>query len=272
MTAEQKIIKGFAIGLAVIIIISIVSVAVSALLSVASWMGLIGSDYDLLGEMSALDGYEGEDISALDIEVAQADLVIKVGDELKVESNSKYVSVNQKNGKLVIEENRPRWFSETGDIVVYVPKDKILESVTLEEGAGELTIEALTAKKLTLEIGAGSALIESINVLEKADIEGGAGKLVISSGSVNALDFEIGVGKAELCLALTGRSAIETGIGGLELDIIGDADDYTVRADNGIGSIVVDGKALSDGNTVGSGENIIDINNGIGSVSITFSE
>ncbi len=272
MTAEQKIIKGIAIALAVIIIISIVSIAVSLLFNIASWLGLNGSEDIISGELSAYDVSDGDGITALDIEVGQADLFIKVGDTLKVESNSKYVSVNEKDGKIVIEEDRPRWSSDVSDVIVYIPKDKIFDSVSLEEGAGKLTVEALSAKRLTLEVGAGSAMIENINITEKADIEGGAGKLVISSGSVNALDFEIGVGKAELCLELLGRSSIETGIGGLELDVIGNADDYTVRAENGIGSIKVDGKVLSDGNTIGSGENIIDINNGIGSVSITFSE
>ena len=52
--------------------------------------------------------------------------------------------------------------------------------------------------------------------------------------------------------------------------LLGSPEDYRIRLDKGIGSATMDGKALSGGSTLGSGQHSIDIDGGIGSIRIQF--
>ena len=67
-----------------------------------------------------------------------------------------------------------------------------------------------------------------------------------------------------------GSNLIGLGIGAVDLNLTGSPVDYQIRLDKGIGSATMDGKSLSGGSTVGNGANRIDIDGGIGSISIHF--
>ena len=82
----------------------------------------------------------------------------------------------------------------------------------------------------------------------------------------------MGVGKFEVTSAITGNSKINSGIGNLELNIQGNKENYTIKADKGIGSIKIDGKEIADDVIYGEGENIIKINGGIGSINVDFED
>lgn len=80
----------------------------------------------------------------------------------------------------------------------------------------------------------------------------------------------MGVGKFEITSVITGNSKINAGIGNLELNIQGNKENYTIKADKGIGSIKIDGKEIADNVTYGDGENTIKIDGGIGKINIEF--
>ena len=65
---------------------------------------------------------------------------------------------------------------------------------------------------------------------------------------------------------------INAGIGNLELNIQDNKENYTIKADKGIGYIKRDGKEVADDVTYGDGENNIKIDGGIGSIKIDFEE
>ena len=65
---------------------------------------------------------------------------------------------------------------------------------------------------------------------------------------------------------------INAGIGNLELNIQGNKENYTIKADKGIGSIKIDGKEMVDDVTYGDGENNIKIDGGIGSINVDFKD
>ena len=84
------------------------------------------------------------------------------------------------------------------------------------------------------------------------------------------LDIDIGVGKIEITSKLTGNCFIDNGIGSAEIKILNSKEAYTIKTSSGIGTVLIDGQSVSKDTTIGSGENLIKISGGIGTVNISF--
>ena len=109
-----------------------------------------------------------------------------------------------------------------------------------------------------------------LNVVNFTSIDSGAGEVVIKDGSVNNLDLDMGIGKVKLNLEVIGNSEIDAGIGELNLVLLGNDDDYRINVDKGIGSIKFNGESVDAETTVGNGDNIIDIDGGVGNINVDF--
>ena len=273
MTTAQKVIKNLALAFAILLIVSIISGILSALYALSGVLGLQKEDEIIKDEMSKIN-FENSEVATLDIDVAFTNLIIKKGDLLLAETNNKNINCIQNNQNLQIKENQHSLFSknDTGDLVIYIPEDLEFKKVKINSGAGKIQIENINAEKLYLELGAGETIIEKLNVTDDCKIESGAGKVSILSGNINELNLDMGVGKFEVTSALTGNSKINAGIGNLELNIQGNKENYTIKANKGIGSIKIDGKEVSNDITYGNGENNIKIDGGIGEIKIDFKE
>ena len=123
-----------------------------------------------------------------------------------------------------------------------------------------------------MELGAGETIIEKLNVTNDCKIESGAGKVSILSGNINDLNLDMGIGEFNVTSSITGDSKINAGIGSLVLNIQGSKENYTIKADKGLGSIKIDGKETVDDVRYGSGINTIKIDGGIGSIKIDFED
>ena len=53
-------------------------------------------------------------------------------------------------------------------------------------------------------------------------------------------------------------------------NLLGNKKDYLIKADKGIGTIHVDEAVVSDDSTIGTGENTIKIDGGIGNIDVSF--
>ena len=273
MTTAQKIIKNLALSFACVLIVSIISGILSALYALSGVLGLQKEDKTIKDEMSMIN-FENSEVATLDIDVAFTNLIIKKGDNLIAETNNKDINCKQNNQNLQIKEKQHNWLSRNnkGDLVVYIPENLEFEKVKINAGAGKIQIENINTENLYLELGAGETIIEKLNVKDDCKIESGAGKVSIISGNINELNLDMGVGKFEITSAITGNSKINAGIGNLELNIKGHKENYTIKADKGIGSIKIVGKEMADDVTYGDGENSIKIDGGIGSIKIDFEE
>ena len=214
--------------------------------------------------------FDNTQIAKLKIDIEYATLTIQQGEKFKVASNTSNVEAKQTDDELVIREKNVNLFRQNNPrrIIVTVPRNTILDTIKIEAGAGELKIEKLECKKLDLDIGAGKTTIQDVNVTQKAKIAGGAGKVEILSGEIANLDLDMGVGTFKLVSSLLGDSKVNAGVGKLEMILKNGLDKYTIKTNKGIGSITVDGKEVSDGATYGKGENNIQIEGGIGSITI----
>lgn len=265
MTPLQRFIKYCAIALAVCLIAGIAAGALavlSALAGIEALMDLTTSPEEAQTE------YTG--IQNLDMEIGAADIRIVTGDTLSVQTDNPYITFRESLGTLVIREEAHIGNLESSTLTLTVPEDLIFEQADITTGAGRIDAESLACNRLKLEQGAGMAEFQSLCVLEQVSLEGGAGKIVIHGGSLRNLDFEMGLGEAQVTTALAGNCSVSAGIGSMYLTVLGDPGDFTVRSEHGIGQIQVDGARLSGKQRLGSGPNILEIEGGIGSITVTF--
>lgn len=265
MTSAQKIIKYLALAFAAFLIFSIVS---SIMYVVLSFTNIFDSDNHVVDKIEELKVTEGA--SVLDVQVNTADIIIKQGESFKIETNNKYIEVNEDGNKLFINETRNNWFGNRSDskLLIYVPINFVFDGVVIESDAGKIEVDNLLTKNLVLDLGAGKTTINNLVVYEEASIDGGAGKISIGNGLINNLDFDMGVGELSLSSKITGDSDIDAGIGKIRLNLIGT--DYKIKVDKGIGSSIINGQSIKDETYYGNGMNIINIDGGVGNIDISY--
>ena len=268
MTSTQKIIKYCAIAFALFLAVSIIGGIVSA---VASLSFISGGKHDV-GDMNT---YAISDtVDDLEIDLAAAQLEIVSGDKFSVETNHKYLKIDNKSGQLTIKETRQivGFHSPEARVILTIPEDHIFKKADISTGAGTVKMDALNAEKLSLDLGAGEVTIDKLTAGSSAKINGGAGQLTINGGGLANLDFDMGVGKVVLTSALTGEGKIDYGVGELSLTLIGSAEDYRIELDKGIGEALLDGQKMADDTVYGQGKNTLEIDGGVGSMNIRFTE
>ncbi len=271
MTSAQKIIKYLALCLAAFLVFLIISSLLGVLFSITKILGIQKDNEFIMDKMSTVN-LKTDDISSLDINLLFTNLIIKQGDTLYVETNNEKVHFDEENNSLKIKEDSRSWLSQNnkGDLILYLPENSQFKTVKIQAGAGKIHIENLKTDTLSLELGAGETSIQKLNVSENCKIESGAGKVSLLDGRIKNLDLDLGVGKFELTSSLLGSNKINAGIGSLELNLLGNKKDYLIKADKGIGTIHVDEAIVSDDSTIGTGENTIKIDGGIGNIDVSF--
>ncbi len=272
MSTVQKLIKYGAIAFGVVLIIGIFSFIFylgSEIIDV-----FVDEDDDHIEEkLENSSSFSSDDFKEISIELKSAELVIENGGQFKVETNSDKIEVTKKANELKIEEKKFRLFSDkdTGrKVVITIPEEVTLMNMDIEAGAGKITIDKLTVQELSLDIGAGNVDIKKLNTIRSTEIAGGAGSVTIKDGTLHNLDLDLGVGEFNLAAILTGNHKIDAGVGNLNLSLLDQKENYTIRADKGIGSIKIDGTSISTEDSIGTGQNYIDIDGGVGNISIQF--
>lgn len=268
MSKAQKVIKYLGVAFAFFLIFNIIS-------GIMHGITFIGNIFTRNNNeiTEKLDSLEiNEDTLLLDIDVKTTSIVIKNGDNFIAETNSKYVNFKQDKNRLHITERNHNWFNnyDNNEVIVYVPSEFIFDMVSIETGAGKLKINELSTKELYLNLGAGKVEVNDLEVLDNAKIDGGAGEVTINHGNINNLDLDMGVGRLSLNSKLKGSSKIDSGIGRVDLYLLGSVDDYKIELDKGIGSVMIDGNTAMDNTIYGTGVNRLKVSGGIGSINIKF--
>ena len=267
MSDAQRIIKYLAIAFAWFLVFSIISGIMSAILSLGNIFG---------NKEEGTDVFEGIDIngnvSILDVDVNNVDVIIEEGYYLKAETNNENVRIKQVNNKLFITQKKQDWYKndERKEIVISIPYEFMFDAVSLEAGAGNVNIDGLSAKKLELGLGAGNVKINKLVVSNETEIEGGAGEIIITDSKLNNMDLDLGVGKVSITSSVTGNSQIDSGIGEVNLNLIGSEEDYKILVEKGIGTTTISGKTISNNVFYGNGSNNINIEGGVGGIKINF--
>lgn len=287
MKGAQKVIKWFALALAALLIVTIFSGIIGGL----SFVGMMvwGDEISWNGNSEWVNTeFSGKEMTRLDVNVKATAVRIRTAKEdtdlgrsmaegkesVRIETNNEYITSWVDGSTLNVVEKSHGFFGwgGTGDLVIYVREDTAFDSVEIEIGAGTLDVERLEARDLKLDLGAGKTAIDELVATRRAEIEGGAGVVEIRGGELRDLDLDLGAGKAELRARVVGNGRVTAGVGKTELTLIGREEDYRLRIDKGIGSVTLDGRSLSDGETVGDGATLIEIDSGVGAVEMKIVE
>lgn len=269
MTVPQKIIKYVATALAFALIVGIFSGIGQVILGITLITDFRDRN-ETVGEMTSYD--IPQDIETVEISVDTATLRIENGEKFEVQSNFNEMKIEDNGGKLKIKEKSHNIFDvgNNGTIIITIPADETLDKISVNTGASSVFIENLSTCRLNFDLGAGNVNIQNINVTENAEIDCGIGELKIEQGKLNNLELSHGVGKADVNSVITGSSDIDAGVGELKLHIPSDKSLYTVKAESGIGAVVIDGERAENEITFGSGDNLLKVEGGIGNVKISF--
>lgn len=263
MTQTQRIIKYFAIAFAAVIIVSLFT-------WLTVFMNLFsGKGGDVIGEFTNTE-YSGE-ITKLKIDVKAVEFEITEGETFCVGTNNRKISHSLSGKTLTIKESgRGITVGDAGKLVLTIPAGYELEVVEIDAGAGVMDIESLSAERIDFELGAGKVIINKLTVKNSADIDSGTGTVEITEADIANLDFDLGVGKVELKGKISGKSDMDFGVGEAVIGLEGSLDDYSITVNKGIGSVTIDGKAISDGNRYGEGDSVIKMDGGVGNIEVYF--
>ena len=276
MTTAQKIIKYLATAFAVFLIVTIISAILSGGYALLSALGLIHSNKDIVTEDLKVISSEVKEGSTLKLDLAFTNLEIKMGESFRVETNNSKITFTNDNGSVKIKEETPNWLNnnkKASDLIIYIPEDMIaLDEAKIETGAGNINIEKLNTQGLYLELGAGDVHIENVLVTQESKIDGGVGRTELKSCEINNLKANLGMGEFVFSGKLTGKSEIDSGVGAIKIDLLDNADNYTIDVSKGIGNVTLDGQKLEMDRVYGTGNNYLDIDGGIGKIKIDFKE
>ncbi len=267
MSNSHKIIKIGAICLGCIIIINIIGGIL--------WAISLFSNVSL-GNKNGVDvNKEYTYIDNIIIDLKVDNLILKDGDKFMVDAEnvSKRFSVKERNGELKIEE-KDTWIfhnNSSGEITIYIPSGTILNNLEIDNGAGKIDINNISANNLEIDQGAGSLTINN-SQFNNANIEGGVGLTTIKNTSFGYIDLDADVGKTVIEALINSNGKIDCGIGEVNLMLEGVIDDYRIIPVRGIGSIKIDGQEVSNNTTYGTGNKNIRIEGGIGNINIDFKE
>lgn len=267
MSKSQKLVKFFAIVLAITLIISIISFIVSCIASIFYITYTVkNSEEETI--MESVNVYSEEITEKLEVNVTSATVYIKQGDKLALTTNSKYITSKQDGTTFVVYEK----FAFDGgnkEVTIYVPEG--FEDVEINIGAGRLEIDTLTANKLELSLGAGNTYIHSLNVKE-AEISTGAGIVNLKNGTIENLELATGIGDVNITLDILDEASIDAGVGNLDVTFLKDKSNYTLDIAKGVGNIIIDGKSTTQDTLIGNGKSKVEINGGVGNIHVYFTD
>ncbi len=263
MTSIQKVIKVLAICLAIFIILNIVS----GILFCLSFIGAMGKTSNN-NTKTFMQTYE--DVNNIEIEIASANMIIKSGEEFKVEAYDMTDSFTSKlrNGNLKITETKVWNFVNnlSGTVTVYIPEE--IDKLDIDSGAGKIEINDISTNYTRIDQGAGKLTIQN-SKFGSSQIDGGAGETIIKSSELYNLKLDAGVGRIDLEAKILGNSKIECGVGEMNINLLGSEDDYNITAEKGIGRLRINGIERS---TYGTGNNKIKLEGGIGSIEVRIKD
>ncbi|MGN0431251.1 MAG: DUF4097 family beta strand repeat-containing protein [Lachnospiraceae bacterium] len=145
-------------------------------------------------------------------------------------------------------------------VTLQIPAETNYDKVEMSLGAGDFTIETLTADDIRIEVGAGRLQISSLRA-DKLKIELGAGQTIIKEAEVtSSAELTTGVGELIFEGSIPGDLTAECAMGNMEIKITGSTEsDHNFKLECAAGNLTAGSKTIS----AGLGEQNVD--NGVAS-------
>lgn len=123
-------------------------------------------------------------------------------------------------------------------ITLCIPKDKFLESLDLELGAGQVTLNGINAGEISLEVGAGQIFAHNLRAKE-LEVSVGAGQVEFWGIDVDELNAEIGMGELVGSADIRKSADLECSMGNMALTLMGSQQDFNYYLEVAAGNIEV---------------------------------
>ena len=124
-------------------------------------------------------------------------------------------------------------------IEIQIPKDFEFQDISIELGAGEMTIDSLICEKnISMEIGAGNVTVKELYA-QDAEFEIGAGNLTVQNGTIEVGSFEVGLGNLIYAGNIEKDLSASCGMGNIELTLAENQKDHNYQLSCAMGNITV---------------------------------
>lgn len=279
MSEFQRMIKNFAIVLAVFLSVMIIGSIATGVMMVLGMTSAFPKHASMKTENFS-EEYDASDIKNIHIKNTNGKLRFEEGDTFKVVGtnvNSDFkCRVNGSHTLTIASKAKPMdWLRfinqmESTEIIVTVPMDYTADKVTIDAGAGTIELNNLVTEKLYLNCGAGNISGSGLTS-GKVKIDGGVGNIDFSDVDFTDMYLDCGVGNVTMNGVLYGKTDINCGVGECDITIQNKVEEYNLDFDPGVGSIYVNGQKRGKGNAINpSLENSITIDGGVGNVNLRF--
>ncbi len=223
-----------------------------------------------------------EDVKKLDIQIQSADVEIRTGGE-KLQLSAENVPAKLydhgiRDNTFVLKSSRTinvfglpdllNWFGgndKKAKITITIP-EKDFDKIDLDIGAGNGTIEGLSAEEISFDFGAVDIKARNITASKKFDVDSGTGSVLFEDCKTGKVDIDGGIGELTFEGTVADGLKADCGIGQVNITIFGSYNDYDVDAETGIGSINIEKNSSSSSH----GNIPVKVNGGIGEVNLKF--
>ena len=211
---------------------------------------------------SYTDGtYVFEDCLASDLEivVGAGDLKVKYHDNENVTmevSDEDKMQCYVEGDTLKIKGGLITGTGSSSTMIVYLPKDKKFNNITIDVGAGNIEIEKVTGSDTDVNVAMGQVIIEEMEI--------------------DSLNIEVGMGNAEVKGSINHEVIVDCGMGQAILELEGEGKDFNYNLDCGLGSLSVEGvyhiAGIGDSYVNNDASMEMDLSVGMGTVTVSFEE
>lgn len=150
-------------------------------------------------------------------------------------------------------------------VYLYLPRDIILDEISIDFGAGKLEAGYLKARGIEIDAGAGECSFEGLEASESIEISMGAGKLTtgalitseadldIAAGELTvdgaqvsrSTEINVSMGNATIQGSFAGEVSADCSMGNLNFVLDGAQEDYDYEIDCGAGEVWIGNKRCS---------------------------
>lgn len=248
------------------------------------WDGNISwSDWDDFTGTLISAGQKGEDIiiaagkeiENLEIDCGAAKIAIyeSADEEIHLINNSNTKLKYRQIGESLLIRCKGR-SNNTGTIELYLPKDMSFGDVELELGAGMIENNAaFKMKNLSVDVGAGIVTLMDISA-GKAEFSIGAGQMTVKGDThIGDMSADLAAGQFMYEGSIYEEGDISVAMGEAVLWLDEKEEDYTVDVSIGAGSVTLGDRDLSAAvydASFGAGERELDLDCAMGSITVTF--
>jgi len=196
----------------------------------------------------------------IDLNLGAANVTVQEGSAFRATGRLPYrVNIFTSDNRLIIEEAHRGGFSlnfgfrrQNYHITITVPPGTVLDTLSLDSGAGRLDVQNIEAQRAYITSGAGTVNLRNVDF----------GHTVLHTGA----------GNVDAGGNFTGTIDVSTGAGNVSITLPGAREDYAYTIQTGAGRTTIDGSRITGGATRSHTDPVatLRVSTGAGNASVNF--